>query len=332
MTTTNTTSATFVSLSGHRPNEVLDVIRNRIRSGTHNDKHRVAVVVEGGAMRGIYTAGSLLALHLMGAERAFDNAYGTSAGAVNVGHFLSGLGHLKADTYYRCLVDGRFYNPLRLSKIVDIDFFADEVLTTLRPVDVDRIMHSPTSLWVSFGDFVAGQLRLYHAQSGEFPLLKVFKAATALPIFYNRLITLGNARGFDVGSVNPFPLDEALAHQNTHVLVLTAKPEGFRSSPRALVEKWLFNHFFARGNLLISKMYEGAGSNCDRLRKIAEGCLATGTGAAIATVAPISTVVGRTTQNAETLRSEMLDAARGTLRLFGHPEDQLDALIRAGTV
>src|SRR5258708_39150494 len=110
-------TAPFVSLSGHRPTDVLDVIRARIRTGSRDDGHRLALVVEGGSMRGVYTAGALLALHIMGLSNLFDNAYGTSAGAANTAHFLSGVGDLKVDSYYRVLADGRVYTPYRLRKI-----------------------------------------------------------------------------------------------------------------------------------------------------------------------------------------------------------------------
>src|SRR4051794_25502615 len=105
MDTTTIPTAQYVTLSGHHPDDVVDVLRERIRSGSRSDGHRIALVVEGGSMRGVYTAGALVALHIMGLWKLFDNAYGTSAGAANTAHFLSGAGHLKADSYYRVLAD-----------------------------------------------------------------------------------------------------------------------------------------------------------------------------------------------------------------------------------
>jgi len=332
MNTISTPVTQSMTLTGHRPNDVLDVIRARVRSSSRADGHRLALVVEGGSMRGVYTAGALVALHIMGLWKLFDNAYGTSAGAANTAHFLSGEGHLKADSYYRVLADRRFYNPWRLGKIVDIDFFVDEVLTKLRPMEVDRVMHSVTPLWVSMGDFATARTVLFHAQAGKFPLLRILKAAAALPIVYNKLIDLGDVRGFDAGSVSPFPLDEALAHQNTHILVLLAKPQAFTNSPLGGLERFLLKYRFARGNKAILDMYERAPGNCNRLRNLAHGRTNSAGATAIATVAPISESVGRTTQNCELLQSELISAARGTLRLFGHPEDQLDEFVRTGNL
>jgi hypothetical protein len=156
------------------------------------------------------------------------------------------------------------------------------------------------------------------------------KAAAALPIVYNKLIDLGEVRGFDAGSVSPFPLDEALEHENTHILVLLAKPQGFTNSPLSGVERFLLKHRFARGNRPIMDMYERAAGNCDRLRDLAHGRTVSAAATAIATVAPISESVGRTTQKCDLLQSELISAARGTLRLFGYPEDELDELVRTG--
>jgi predicted patatin/cPLA2 family phospholipase len=322
----------FVTLSGRQPNDVLDVVRERARSGSRADGHRLAVVVEGGSMRGVYTAGSLLALHIMGLWKLFDNAYGTSAGAANTAQFLSGMGDVKADTYYRVLADGRFYDPRRVSKIVDIDFFVDEVLTKLRPVEVDRLMASPTPLWVSVADFVTARTMLFHAQAGDFPLLRILKAATAMPIFYNRLIELGSARGFDAGFTNPFPLQEALAHGNTHILVLLAVPERYVSPVLTARELSLIASRFARGNAQICRMFEDAASSCERLRDLAHGRTLSPFGSAIATIAPFSTSVEMTTQDPGVLRTALLETARGTLNLLGHPEDQLNELARAGSL
>lgn len=325
-----TFAAQFVTLSGRQPNDVLDVVRERARSGSRADGHRLAVVVEGGSMRGVYTAGSLVALHIMGLWNLFDNAYGTSVGAANTAQFLSGMGDIKADSYYRVLADGRFYDPHRVSKIVDIDFFVDEVLTTLRPVEMDRLMASPTPFWVSVADFVTARTMLFHAQAGEFPLLRILKAAAAMPIFYNRLIELGGARAFDAGFTNPFPLHEALAHGNTHILVLLAAPEGCVSPALTAQELSVITSRFSRGNAQISRMFEEAPSSCERLRDLAHGRMISPFGSAIATIAPFSASVEMTTQDPEVLRTALLDTARGTLRLLRHPEDQLDELIRAG--
>jgi predicted patatin/cPLA2 family phospholipase len=315
------------SLSGHRSQHVLEIIRSRAKKRDRQDGKRLALVVEGGSMRGVYTAGSLLALHLMGMSESFDNAYGTSAGAVNTAHFLSGSGNIKADTYYRFLADGRFYNPRRVSKIVDIDFFVDEVLTELRPVELDRVSASPTALWISVADFTTARSLLFHAQAAGLPLLDLLKATTAMPVLYNKLITLGEVRGFDAGFVNPFPLNEAIDHGNTDILVMLATPADYLTPDISQREQTIINSRFARGNESISAMYGSSVVACNSLRDLAHGRTEPPAGVSIATVAPLEARVGLTTQDRNLLRAELINTARGTLRLFDHSEETLDEWI-----
>ena len=63
---------------------VLAALRQR------SDGARVALVVEGGGMRGAVSGGMALALHELGLGGAFDAAYGSSAGALNAMWLVSG--------------------------------------------------------------------------------------------------------------------------------------------------------------------------------------------------------------------------------------------------
>src|SRR5918994_4052855 len=51
---------------------------------------RIALVVEGGGMRGAVSGGMVLALDELGLAGAFDAAYGSSAGALNAMWLVSG--------------------------------------------------------------------------------------------------------------------------------------------------------------------------------------------------------------------------------------------------
>jgi predicted patatin/cPLA2 family phospholipase len=314
----------------------MELIHQRLSRGSRDDGRKLALVVEGGSMRGVYTAGSLLALHAMGLAKLFDNVYGTSAGAVNAGHFLSGQGDIKADTYYRCLAGRRFINPYRLWKVVDIDFFVDQVLTSFRPLEISLILDSDTPLWVSLIDYISSCPMLLHAQSGKYPLLQILKAAVALPVLYNKLIPLGQLRCFDAGFWNPFPIEEALAHGNTHVLILLTKPESFRATPKPWWQQVLFRQRFAHGNAELMRMFAQAHVHTNHLRDLAHGRVALAgplePAVSIATISPRIGNISGNSQNPAFLRSEMIATARGLLQLFKHPERQIDEWMRANTI
>ena len=192
-------------------------------------------------------------------------------------------------------------------------------------------MASKTRLWVAVADFVTAQSQLFYAQSGLYPLLRILKAAVAMPVVYNKLIDLGQVRGFDAGICNPFPLREAASHRCTHILVLLAKPESFVAGGRPWWNKALYNFLFARGSSRIKTMLKGAASEERYVRDLAHGrAYFSKSSPAIATISPLNGTVRSATQTPGILRSELIRLAIGTLRAFGSSESQLDAWLKSG--
>jgi predicted acylesterase/phospholipase RssA len=78
---------------GHAPHEVLRALAARHRAGSQplarDDGLRIALIIEGGAMRGIISAGMALTLDELGLVPAFDAVYGASAGAITGAWLLS---------------------------------------------------------------------------------------------------------------------------------------------------------------------------------------------------------------------------------------------------
>ena len=69
------------------------------RPGERTDGRRLALVIEGGGMRGVVSAGMTAAVEQLGLTDAFDEVHGASAGAFNAAFliawqasYLAGLG------------------------------------------------------------------------------------------------------------------------------------------------------------------------------------------------------------------------------------------------
>src|SRR5581483_5782236 len=72
---------------------------------------KLALVVEGGGMRGIYSGGVMVSMEELGLSGVFDNVYGESAGGPNCCYFLSGQGKLGIRIYLEDLPSRKFVNP-----------------------------------------------------------------------------------------------------------------------------------------------------------------------------------------------------------------------------
>src|SRR3954447_13267709 len=84
------------------------------RPGARRDPYRVAVVLEGGGMRGVVSAGMTAALERLGVTPCFDLVVGSSAGAINGAALLAGSAVRASDAYCGPLASRSFVNPLRV--------------------------------------------------------------------------------------------------------------------------------------------------------------------------------------------------------------------------
>ena len=74
----------------HEVSTIVELLRARAARASrapHGDGARIALCVEGGAMRGVVSAGMVSALEELGLVDSFDNVYGSSAGAINAAFF-----------------------------------------------------------------------------------------------------------------------------------------------------------------------------------------------------------------------------------------------------
>src|SRR5215469_17428591 len=101
------------SVSMYHP--VLEAIAQRQKNGSvpgrREDDFKIALAIEGGAMRGVVSAGMLAGLEYLGLLPAFDVIYGTSAGAINGAYFVAGQAACGASIYYEDISDAQFMSP-----------------------------------------------------------------------------------------------------------------------------------------------------------------------------------------------------------------------------
>ena len=102
------------------------------------NKNKTGLVLEGGGMRGIYTAGVLDVF--LDEGLTFDGVIGVSAGAVHGCSFLSGQKGRSIRYYKKYCADKRFMsteNLIRTGNFVDTDFCYHELPEILDVYDYD---------------------------------------------------------------------------------------------------------------------------------------------------------------------------------------------------
>jgi len=317
-------------LFGTQPRRVLDLILERASPTAGSQPHRsrkLALIIEGGGMRGIVSAGSLLALDLLGFREVFDEIYATSAGGVNAAYFLSGQGKLGMTIYLDDIANRRFINPWRLLKIVDVDYAYDHVISLHKPLDDAAVRASRVRFLLSVTDARSGLNELLDVRARPEPVPLLLKASSALPVLYNRRITLDGQEYVDGGLSDPLPIARAIENGCTDILVLASSRCDSPEARPALWERGVFYIRMGRRYPALMRAFASMHEALNRGRRLATGDEAVD-GVNVALIAPCdgdATVGSTAIERARLIRSAYQMAAR-TFEIFARERAILDAL------
>jgi predicted patatin/cPLA2 family phospholipase len=266
-------------------------------------------------MRGVLSAGALLALDVLGFRAVFDEVYATSAGAVNAAYFLSGQGAHGITIYFDDISNRRFINPLRFWKMVDIGFAYDEVVTTVKPLDEQALRAQPADLFFSVTDIETGRNHLLDVKALSEPVSQMLKATSALPVLYNQTITVGGRAYVDGGASCTLPILQAAERGCTDILVVMTKGPDYRSEPPTRLRRAILYWALGRTYPKIMDAYAILDAQNQHDRALAAG-INTLEAVNIATLFPTADelVVSRTTVERDSL---VLGAERMAVRTAG---------------
>jgi predicted patatin/cPLA2 family phospholipase len=214
---------------------VAAVLRERAvtgsRPGARDDPHRVALVLEGGGMRGVVSAGMAAALERLDMTRCLDVVVGASAGALNGAALLGGVARACAEAYAGAFASREFVNPARLLRgrpALDVAFALRHASGALDPERHDRTIKSPIPLRCLAVDVDTAEPVVFSGMRTVEELWDVLLASSRMPWVGGDPIEIGGRRYLDGGLAAPIPVDEAIAAGATHVLVLQTRPYGVR--------------------------------------------------------------------------------------------------------
>ena len=111
--------------------------------GARDDGRRIALVIEGGGMRGVVSAGMTAAIEQLGFTDCFDEVHGASAGAFAGAFLLAGQAAYLTALYPHGFGNPVFAAPFRFVRrrpVFDLDYVIGEVWRRQRPLRTDRIL------------------------------------------------------------------------------------------------------------------------------------------------------------------------------------------------
>lgn len=193
------------------------------------------LIMEGGAMRGLFTAGVIDVL--MENNVVFDGAIGVSAGAAfgcnykskQVGRVLRYNTRFCADKRY-CGIG----SLIKTGDIYNTDFCYGEVPLKYDPFDFDTYLDNPMEFYVVCTDIETGE-PVYHKYLGyDDHGFDWIRASASMPIVSN-IVEIDNFKLLDGGISDSIPVKyfESIGYDK-NILILT-QPEDYRKSKNNLV-------------------------------------------------------------------------------------------------
>ena len=189
-------------------------------------KAKTGLVMEGGAMRGLFTAGVLDVLMEEGLDRAFDGAVGVSAGATfgcNIKSRQIGRTVRYNTTYCRDWRYGSWRSLFTTGDLYEAEFCYYTIPYELDPFDIETFNRSPMKFYCVCTDVMTGR-PFYHCIS-EFTRkdMEYVRASASMPVF-SRPVEIDGRVFLDGGASDPIPLTYFEHKGYEKIVVLLTQP------------------------------------------------------------------------------------------------------------
>ena len=193
---------------------------------------KTGLVLEGGAMRGMFTAGVLDVLMEHGI--VLDGAIGVSAGAVFGCNYKSHqIGRvIRYNTQY--CNDKRyasFGNLLRTGNLYSEQFCYHDIPEKLDPLDYDAFLANPTKLYVGCSNLDTGEAEyLECTDMRKLEDVNKVRASASLPLVSN-IVEVDGMKLLDGGVSDSIPIFAFRRMGYRRNIVVLTRPEGYRKGP-----------------------------------------------------------------------------------------------------
>ena len=209
----------------------------------HYELKKTALVLEGGAMRGMYTAAVLDVLMDEGIK--VDAIYATSAGVLFGVNYISGQRGRAIRYNKRFSRDKRYmgiHSLITSGNVINKDFAFYEVPFTLDVFDQEAYSRSDTKMIATVTNVHTGGVE-YIEVKNVLKQMEVLRAASAMP-FVSQMVELDGQLYLDGGLADSIPLKKCQEDGYERIIVVETRPAGYRKSkPNSVLAKLFYSKY-----------------------------------------------------------------------------------------
>ncbi|UDW84442.1 patatin-like phospholipase family protein [Pasteurella canis] len=225
---------------------------------------KVGLVLEGGAMRGMFTAGVLDVF--LDENIHIDGIVAVSAGVLFGVNFPSKQRGRTIRYNQKYLNDKRYmglYSLLRTGNIVNKDFAFYEVPFKLDPFDVTAFLESNIDFYATLTNVETGEAE-YIKLGNILEEMEILRATSAMP-FVSKLVEIDGKKYLDGGIADSIPLKKCQMLGYDKIIVILTRPLDYRKKP---TPSWIFKTFYKKYPNLAQKLAYRYQDYNDRVEEI----------------------------------------------------------------
>jgi len=188
------------------------------------------LVLEGGGVRGIYTAGVLDVFMERGLR--FDGVLGVSAGAIHGCSYLSGQRGRSLRYYRKYCGDPRFMSFrswLTTGDVIGVDFCYHELPDRLDVYDHEAFLRCDTPFYVCCSNVDTGKAE-YLRVTDMRAQIDCLRASASLP-YFSRMVEIDGKRYLDGGCTDSIPVEAFRRMGYRRNVVVLTREDAYRKKP-----------------------------------------------------------------------------------------------------
>lgn len=211
------------------------------------------LLLEGGSLRGLYTAGALDIL--MENDLYFPAVAGVSAGALNAYNYVAHEQGRAASINLRYRHDKRYFGPaaaLRGGSLFGLQFMLHDVEAEV-PFDHDTFEKGGQRMIAVATCVETGKAVCFEKGKTDFDFTEAIRASASLPLA-STPVRLDGHTYLDGGCSCPIPINWALEQGFEKIVIITTRQKGFRKSPPSQKMVNLYDDFYAKKPLFLATL------------------------------------------------------------------------------
>ena len=212
-----------------------------------------ALCLEGGSLRGLFTAGVLDAF--LDNELYIEYVNGVSAGSMNGMNYISRQRGRSKRINLKYLHDKRYISYKTMFKsrqIFNFDFLFEEISNNLDPFDWDTFKGMNQKYEVVATDVKTGESRYFDKDNCS-DIVAAVKASASIPIM-SKMIDVDKRKYLDGGISTSIAYKRAFELGYDRAIVVLTREDGYRKKPISKINERLYKSYFKPLPNLIEKL------------------------------------------------------------------------------